>query len=101
MKDLRQEMVQIKTEYVTYKTARQRAKFINWQISELGMTCGDAISIANAAYDMVKPTVNTEHEEYTTDQLDSIIDISSAKAYAIRWANVNLARKHESKEQDQ
>lgn len=97
VRDTRKDIAKIRRNYLKYETARKRASFVDWQISELGMTCGDAISIANAAYDMVSPTINTEYEEYTTEQLDSIINASDAKAYAIRWAEISLAKRYEEK----
>lgn len=70
---------------VTFKEARQRAKFINWQIQELGMQCSDAITIANSAYDIVNP--QAKEQEYTSSEIDSIREEAAMKAYAREWAS--------------
>lgn len=86
IKDLKKNISYIeKQRYVTWDVAKQRAAFIDWQIQELGMTCGDAISIATSAYDMVEPTILDYETEYTKEELDSIRSSASVKSYAMMW----------------
>lgn len=103
IKGLRAEIDQFKSKrYVTWEVAKQRATYIDWQVQELGMTCGDAVSIANAAYDMVYPTISPENEiEYTTEELDSMRATSSVKAYAMMWGlKSSLEKIHEDQKRN-
>lgn len=78
IQQLRKDIDIIKSKkYVSWKIAKERASYIDWQIQELGMLCGDAINIANTSYDMA---ASTSKSNYTEEEIDSIITISKRKS---------------------
>lgn len=75
-----------------------RARFIDWQISELAMTAGDAISIANAAHDAAVPEYGEEvaFDDLTTAEIDSIRRMEGIKTYGRAWAESRLEARLDS-----